>query len=420
MNSKIAYILDYRTAMQRLSLSSAPLYRNSLFMAFTSLLNAGSGFFFWIIAARLYEMEEVGLTTAIISYLGLIVLFSRLGFDFSIIRFFSTENKAIVYGTSLIITTIASLLIAISFISSVESLTPSLAILKKPSYSLLFILIVIGDSVSAITGRAFVADRKADHYFFQNIFMSLRVLFLIPLSFLGAIGIFCSLGFSYLITSFFGLIIIRKSIGTIGPKMNIEFIRKSFKFSSWNYVSNVLSIAPTMIIPLMVINILGEAEAAKYYIAFAIANLVFAIPISFGTSLFVEGSHGEALKKSSIRAIKASLCLLLPVVLIIFFFGDLLLGLLREEYIDAFGLLRLFVLSSFFVTTYSIYIPIENVRMNVENIVKLNAIRCTLLLILSYLFIKQFGILGIGYGWIITYIAIALWIGCIAWKERWV
>jgi O-antigen/teichoic acid export membrane protein len=58
--------------------------------------------------------------------------------------------------------------------------------------------------------------------------------------------------------------------------------------------------------------------------------------------------------------------------------------------------------------------------MNVENIVKLNAIRCTLLLILSYLFIKQFGILGIGYGWIITYIAIALWIGCIAWKERWV
>jgi len=55
---------------------SDPLYRNSLFMAFTSVFNAGCGFFFWMIAARLYTVEQVGLATALISALGLVVLLS--------------------------------------------------------------------------------------------------------------------------------------------------------------------------------------------------------------------------------------------------------------------------------------------------------------------------------------------------------
>jgi O-antigen/teichoic acid export membrane protein len=46
----------------------------------------------------------------------------------------------------------------------------------------------------------------------------------------------------------------------------------------------------------MVLNMLGEAEAAKYYIAMAIGNLVLIIPSSLGTSLFVEASHGQGLR----------------------------------------------------------------------------------------------------------------------------
>jgi len=56
--------LDWRHAADMLS---DPLYRNSLFMAFTSVFNAGCGFFFWMIAARLYTVEQVGLATALIS-----------------------------------------------------------------------------------------------------------------------------------------------------------------------------------------------------------------------------------------------------------------------------------------------------------------------------------------------------------------
>ncbi len=417
MNSKLADILDYNKITR---LIGDPLYRNSFFMAFTSVFNAGCGFFFWMIAARLYTVEEVGLATALISSLGLVILFSRLGFDFSIIRFFSSNDKAKVFGTSLVITTIASILIGAIFILRVEFISPSLAFLKEPFYALAFLFIAIVNSVAAITGNALVADRKADLYLFQNIFMALRIPFLIPFAFFGTFGIFGSVGLSFFMASLFALIALRRSIGLIRPALDVKFVRKSHRFSSWSYGSNILSMAPTLILPLMVLKMLGEAEAAKYYISFAIASLVLIIPRSLGTSLFVEGSHGVGLKKSAMRAGAANMVLLVPTVLLIFLFGDRLLGLLKGEYVEAFDLLRVLVLSSFLVSVYSLFIPIQNVRMKVESILKLNALGCFLLLGLSYVLIQQYGIIGVGIGWVITYIVVDLIIAFVAKKEGWI
>ncbi|MGC9337934.1 MAG: polysaccharide biosynthesis C-terminal domain-containing protein [Candidatus Cloacimonadia bacterium] len=417
MNSKLVDILDYNTIAK---LAKDPLYRNSFFMAFTSVFNAGCGFFFWMIAARLYTVEEVGLATALISSLGLVILFSRLGFDFSIIRFFPTDDKATVFGTSLVITTIASLLMGVIFILLVRHHSPSLAFLNEPICTIAFLFIGVMNSVTAITGRAFFANRNSEYYLFQNIFIALRIPLLVPLAFLGTFGIFGSYGLSFLVASFFALVVIRRSIAAIRPEVSTDFIMKSLKFTSWNYVSSILSTAPTLILPLMVLNILGEAEAAKYYIAFAIGNVVLIIPNSLGTSLFVEGSHGVGLKKSAIRAGVASLILLIPTVLAIFLFGDLLLGLLKAEYADAFDLLRVLALSSFLVSVYSLFISIQNVRMKVESVLKLNALRCILLLGLSYVLIQRYGILGVGYGWSITFTTISLAIVWVMIKDGWV
>jgi O-antigen/teichoic acid export membrane protein len=58
-----------------------PLYKNAYFLIFSSLTSAGSGFFFWLIADRFYSTEDVGIATALISSMGLIVLLSRFGLE---------------------------------------------------------------------------------------------------------------------------------------------------------------------------------------------------------------------------------------------------------------------------------------------------------------------------------------------------
>lgn len=385
-----------------------PLYRNSFFMAFTNIFTAGCGFFFWIIAARLYTVEDVGLASAMISSVGLVVLFSRLGFDFSIIRFFPLEDKSKVFNTCLVITAVVSLLVGLIFILLIEFISPPLVFLKIPDYALVFLLIGVLNSVADITGSAFVADRNAKYYLFQNIFMIARIPLLIPLIFLGSLGIFGSLGISFFLASSFALLIIRRNIAAIRFELDINFIQRSMRFSSLNYVSSILSIAPTLILPLMVLKMLGEAEAAKYYIAFALGNIALIIPNSIGSSLFVEGSHGVDLKSCVLRAGCAVIVLLIPTVMLIIHFGDSLLILINDEYLEAFDLLKVMALSSVIVAVYSLYIPIQNVRMKVGNLVTLNAIRCILLLLSSYVFIQTYGILGVGYGWMVTYCIVSL------------
>ena len=64
------------------------LYRTSFFMAFANIMSAGCGFFFWIIAARLYALEQVGLAGDLRRVPGLerrIGEAARLGFELAVV-----------------------------------------------------------------------------------------------------------------------------------------------------------------------------------------------------------------------------------------------------------------------------------------------------------------------------------------------
>ena len=393
------------------------LYKNSFFLIMSTLLNAGFGFFFWIIASRMYPIRDVGFATVLISSLGLIILFSRFGFDISIIRFFPVYDKTKVFNTSLLLTSVLSIIAAIIGVLLISFLTPNASFIKYPVLVFLFILICIMNSAALITGNTFTANRRADFYFYQNILLAFRIPFLIPLMFLGSFGILGSLGLAYFIASVFAILILKKFHIIINLRVDREFLRNSVRYSLYNYVSNILSAAPALILPLIVSNMLGETEAAKYYIAYTVGNLVLIIPSALSTSLLVEGSYGTKLRKDAIKSGAAIFALLVPSVILMSFFGKLILGLFNRDYIDAFELLRILTLSSFLVALYSIFIPIQNVRMMIESIVGLNLLRFVLLLGLSYILILRYGILGVGYAWTITYMIIDLIIIGILRKE---
>lgn len=379
-----------------------PLYKNSFFLVLGRSLNVTCGFFFWILAARLYSIEDLGIATALISSLSLVMLFSRFGFDFSLIRFLPLDNKSNVFNTCLIITTIASLFIGMFYISGINLFSPGLSFLQDPKYTFIFLFFALLNSVALMTGNTFLAIRKAEYYFFQNIFLALRIPLLIPLVFLGASGIFAACGLAYLLAAMFAFPFLSKFI-KFDFHPDKKFIKESFRFSSGNYFSKIFSEVPLLILPIMVLNFLGEAETAKYYLAYAIGNLVFIVPDALSTSLFVEGSHGEGLKKNAIRAVLGIYAFLIPAAFLIYFFGGLLLGFLGKNYLEALTLLKIFVLSSFLIAIYDLFIPIQNVRMKVESIVKLNFAWFLLILGLSYVFLFKFGIVGIGYAWAITF-----------------
>jgi O-antigen/teichoic acid export membrane protein len=157
----------------------------------------------------------------------------------------------------------------------------------------------------------------------------------------------------------------------------------------------------------MILNISGAEEAAYYFIAMSLINIIFIIPESFTTSFFIEACYGKNLKNELIKSLVWIFFFLLFTALVIYYFGDLILSLFGKDYIDSLGLLRILIFSSFFEAIYLLIISIQNIRMNLGTIVLTNLIKCILLSSLSFILLSEFGIVGIGYAMIITYIILA-------------
>lgn len=394
-----------------------PFYRNSLYITLGRFVDVGFGFLFWTFAARLYSVGEVGIATALISSLGLVMIFSRFGFDFTIIRFMPSHDHSRVFNTSLWITTVAAAVIGIIYLAAIDLISPEIAFIRD--YAPLFLLFAVVNSVTLITGNALLSFRKADLKFVQNFIMGVRLPLLLPLALLGSLGIFYAFGFAYLVAAVFALVVIRGYV-TISPRIDREFARKTFRFSSYNYLANLFLYIPTYIMPILIVNLLTPEDAALYYVAFAIGNLVLIIPDAMSTSFFVEGSHGINLRKGVFRNLAATYAILIPAVLFIVIFGEVLLGFFGEDYLAAFDLLKVIAISSLFVTVYNLFIPLQNIRLQVRGIAIISLIRFVLLLGLSYAFLIRFGVIGAGYAWAITYVILSVGIAAFVKAKEWI
>lgn len=382
------------------------LIKNSLFIMLTAISNAGFGFIFWMLGAKLYSPDDVGMATALISSVGLIILLSRFGMESSIISFFPTADKRNVFNTSIIITTSFAVLFGVIFILGIDIFSAKLYLLKSPLNALFFLIVLSANSVAMLTAISFIAIRKSTFQFLQSIVVGSRVLFLIPFISFGAMGIFVGFGISFLFASFVALILLVRL--DISPKFVIDrhFLSETFKFSTGNYFAGFFITAPNTILPIIILNYLGSKEVAYYYIVYAIATLLFIIPNAISMSLFVEGSHGKALKSVVIKSLLMNFIFLSPFVLIIYFFAGPILSLVGTDYaVYGVELLRLMVLASFFVCINYVYYSIKRIQRDTKGLILVSSLNFVLLIGLGYVFMLRSGITGIGYAWIISNVA---------------
>lgn len=387
-------VLDVRKTLNE------PLLRNSLFIMLTSVSTAFVGFLFWLVAARLYTQEDVGIATAIISAMGLLVLISRLGFDQSIIRFFPKCDKDRALGTVLLITTAFSLILGGVFVATAGYWVPDLQIVT--TFAPFFLIVLAANMITVFIGTSFIAVRKGDYYFLQGLSFGSRLIFLLPLSILGTLGIFTSFGLSFIVALVISFVLLFR-FGVRWKGIDLGFIRESFHFSMAGYFSLLFMTAPQLILPLIVMGILGPAETAQYYIVYAVISILFFVPSSFAHSLFVEGSHGEALKESVLRALAGTYAIVIPIVLLLLVFGNLILGLIGPAYAEGVDLLRVMALSGIFLCVCETFLAIRKIQDDIKSLFYFSLVLSVLILGLSVVMLLRFGLIGVGYAWLVAY-----------------
>ena len=395
-----------------------PLIRNSFFIMASSFAAAGFGFFFWMIAARFYSQADVGIATALMSSMGLLILISRLGLDQSVIRFFPSRDKNRVLGTAVLVPTAIALGAGVFFIAAVDVLAPELTIVR--TIAPLYLVILGAYSIVWVFEGALNALRKSEYYFALNLLYGTRILFLIPLVFLGAVGIFGAFGLSFILGLVLALFLLSRCSVRPTPCVDRPFLREAWQFSAGAYIAGILMSAPNMVIPIMVLHVLGAESTANYYITYAIVSILFMIPYAFTTSLFVEGSHGGEMKRSVLRTLASMFALLIPAIIALSLFGEPILGLIGKDYVEGMALLRVLALSALFVSICQTFISIAKVRNDVRSLVVLSGFVSIALLGLGYALMSRFGLIGMGYAWFITYAAGTLLVGLILKAKGWV
>jgi O-antigen/teichoic acid export membrane protein len=393
-----------------ISMSRDPLYNSSLFIMLGRISASAFGFLFWMIAAKLYSMDEIGIAAVIYSSLSLVQLLSRLGLDYAQTRFVTFYEKEKIFNSFLSVTTVASFIIASIYVYLIISFSDEVEFSEGWGFIPIFIFSGALFSIQSTIGNTFISWRRSKQYFIQNILLGMRVIFLAFLSSFGYMGIILSISIAYIFSISQGMFAISKDL-TPRIEFNKVFIRNSLRFSMANYFSSILSSAPVFILPIIILSLLGEESAAKYYITFAVANLIFMIPSAISTSLFVEGSRDDnidSFKAKSFNALITIYIILIIIFIFIYLFGGNLLSLFGKEYSDTSYLLRIFALSSFLVAIYYIYIPFQNIHFCQGAILKINVIYFVALLSLTYILVLKLGIVGAGYAWLITYLLIDL------------
>jgi O-antigen/teichoic acid export membrane protein len=96
-----------------------------------STVSAFFGLLFWIVAARTMRARDIGLATAAISAIALIVGLSKLGLDAGFVRCLpESKNKNGLYSTIVIVTLVLAIVITSVFMLGINIFSPALSFIR--------------------------------------------------------------------------------------------------------------------------------------------------------------------------------------------------------------------------------------------------------------------------------------------------
>lgn len=345
------------------------LVGNSAFLFINTALLAGFGFVFWSISAHVYTPAQVGVATALIAALNLIISLALLGLEISLIRFLpETERRADLINASLTWTAALAMACGAIFLLLQPIVAPRLGVIRENTLvRVLYLLFCIPAAWSYILESVFVAYRSARQIVVKNLLSSVAKLPLIAaFVFAGAFGIYSAWMASFAVGAVFAVVVLRRRFNhRLAFATRLVPVRGMTAFSIANYLATFAEGVPDMVLPIVVLDLLGAVAAAHYYIAVMLASLLFAVSAAAGQSLFAEGSNSVAeLRHHARKAGVFMACLLVPGIALTVGVGPYVLEIFGHSYAtSAGGLLTILALSAVIVAANDALRAIHKVRM---------------------------------------------------------
>ncbi|GAA5009940.1 lipopolysaccharide biosynthesis protein [Kitasatospora paranensis] len=316
------------------------MYRSSFFLLASSVTTAALGFLFWVVVARFYSPEQVGLATSLISATSLLAYLSMFGLNSTLVRFPAPAPARNAQLTqAVVLVAAASAAAALLYLGGLPLYAPKLLFVREhPLTAAAFVLFCVCAAVNTLTDSVFISARLPQlNVLVDGVIQGLVKLALpVLLVAFGPSGIVGSTGGGYIVAVLASLVLMRRRIGfRFDLRTRGTRLREQLGYSVASYTSSLLNLLPLMVVPLIVLARLGTAAAGYYYVAFQIASMLHAVSGAVGEALFAEVSSdesrfGELLRRSAtiIAAVQ------IPAVLVVALGSTLLLRIFGGSYAD--------------------------------------------------------------------------------------
>jgi len=413
----------------------SPLYRNAFYLMLAYVVGQALGLAFWVVAYRFYFSNDAGYAIAMINTLTFLAGVATLGMPVALIRFLpDTDNPTALVNSVLTVSGAVVFVLSLVFIVGLPLWAPGLVVqFWRPEYVPIVVLTAIAYSFGPVLDQAAVAARRADLYFWRIVIFSatkipLPVVFALwlgdALLRIRVLGIYMSwsiaFGVSVLVAAFVFLPRVIPGYRP-RPRFSRKRLRPMFTFSIGNWAAAVIGSAGSLLLPLVIINTLRPAtvgsivitssdSTAVYYAATVVAGSLAAIPAATMTSLYAEASQRNAARRrDERRAIALSVALLVPGVIALWFLADPLLRILfdlRPELADLGGpALQILAFAAIPVFLNTVFGTRVRIRKQVAPLIISSAIGAATTLVLGYLFLVWFGLIGLAWAVVIGNVA---------------
>ena len=397
-----------------------PLYRNGYALLLNSVTTSVLGVLYWIIAARSYSIEAVGVNAAAISTMTFLASAGRLYLDGALMRFLpsSGAHAARLIKYSYLIGGLGAGLVGTLFLLGLNVWAPSLGFLTmSPVLIIGFVLATMASSIFVQQDGVLIGLRQAHWVPVENtLFASAKILLLIALAeSFPEYGIFASWAIPVLVALLpVNLLIFQKLVPrhiqeNHEPEEGIG-AKQIMHYAGGLYAGFIFSAASARLLPLIVLQVVGSSAAAFFTLPWMIVtSLQLVIPSMMGP-LTVEASRQQSkLVKYSHQAFAQTARILVPVVLGVVIAAPYLLHLFGQSYAaEADLLLRLLSLATLPQIITGLYFGIARVHRSVGGVIAVHASLFILNIVLSYFLLTRFGITGVGIAWLISQTVVAI------------